>query len=730
MNPKKIDKLIIKLVSVSFGLILLLILVAAAQRRGLLPFGFRFYLHGGVEKGQGRIPEVKADWLKPILRKHGTARSVLFASDIYSPAAGRIFLHTNRPQDIRVTVNGTALHLGDQKNFNSFAVKSGFNRLVLRYSLPAVNPWELNVTLTGTAVLVPLPLQRMVCPGGPFSYARVVFHLVRLLDRLQTFGLVLAFLLVLWRILQTWREPQATREEAAFSGYSSIIRFFIVFVSIDLIVTFFVDFFFGKIFLFLPAAIAVPAAAGVQFVERRKKPVTWKLDRQKITMLVWVTSLVLLFAFFTSGTLLPLEPVGYGDLNSHLQMLKSIQLQGKSFTGENLGIYPQGSHALIVAGAKLLGLEPEEFLTPFLMAILIMLLFTIYLLGSSLIPGLPPAVWCLAYAVAYLPFIYQSLLVGYSFPAVLAVALFFASVYCNDRQSPCSAACALAASLIVYPYFVLPFLAGAAVFMFGSASRVDRRLLQRIFLRLLPAVVVTGFYFWIFLRHGFSQQEEGFVTAFLLNPFWGLKPWNALLAFLGIVWLLPEAKEKPARFLLLGIGLGFLANYLPYALFRITSTYYVMKNMIYLIAFGLIFEAAGLSVILRRWFRKKWFAPVILAVSVFLSIAFDRDAVRRLPSSTAHGVTAVNRWIVGHTAGGATIGIATSSAELRTLFQRTLGLRRKVVSVDPAGAALPTGDSWLVADRRYPSADAGLARRRPVYDRGDFSVYAPSRRLP
>jgi hypothetical protein len=110
-----------------------------------------------------------------------------------------------------------------------------------------------------------------------------------------------------------------------------------------------------------------------------------------------------------------------------------------------------------------------------------------------------------------------------------------------------------------------------------------------------------GIYAVVFIAHGFLQQKEGLATAFLLNPFLSLRFWITALIFFEVVFLFDSEYPKPALGLFSAITSGFLINYVPYALFRATSTYYVMKNMIVLIAFGMIFAAGALAHILRRF---------------------------------------------------------------------------------------------------------------------------------
>lgn len=164
----------------------------------------------------------------------------------------------------------------------------------------------------------------------------------------------------------------------------------------------------------------------------------------------------------------------------------------------------------------------------------------------------------------------------------------------------------MAASLAVYPYFAVAFLLGVIIFALWIERPYRLRGWNRLLTGLLPAIGVMGIYLGIFIANGFLQQQEGLETAYLLNPFLSLRFWNTALIFLGVVFLFDAEHSKPLLGLFSAVTSGFLINYLPYALFHATSTYYVMKNMIVLIAVGMIFAAGALTHICRRWLVPKW----------------------------------------------------------------------------------------------------------------------------
>ena len=603
---KKTDRVILLVTFLAFVMAAAYESARIAQRAGIMPFGFRYRIHGREDGGTGALRQIHPRQLREILDGHPVPKTVDFFTDLFASRPGRVFFHVNRPESVLLMLDGRPVPLGTRKFFHPLRLKRGFNRMTVRYSPFRSDPADLSISLSENAALLRFPFSRLVLPGKPLSIPRIAFFLVRFLDIGQTAAFFLALILIFFRLPRLFSRRQTIAPVPSRSLLFLIFQFFIdlfclynvlIFclnmlrVNVSLAVLFWVSGFFGLV-------ITGNAA--------RHRPIASGWARKKTAAFLGVTALVFLYVFFSTGSFLPVNPVGQGDMDSHLKMIRHIRQQGRFMEEENRRIYPQSIHAVIVMGARISGMEPEKFLTPFFISILILFFFSVYLLGSALIPGIPLFLWLLAFGISNFMFVFRGMLVQISFPAILSVSLFLISLFFCVRRSFPSSSIALAASLAVYPYFAVAFLLGIIVFSLWMERPFRLRQWGHLLLGLLPAIGVMGIYLSVFIAHGFLQQREGLETAYLLNPFLSLRFWNTALIFLEVVFLFESENSKPALGLFSAISCGFLVNYVPYALFQATSTYYVMKNMIVLIAVGIIFAAGALTWIFRRWLVPKW----------------------------------------------------------------------------------------------------------------------------
>jgi hypothetical protein len=181
----------------------------------------------------------------------------------------------------------------------------------------------------------------------------------------------------------------------------------------------------------------------------------------------------------------------------------------------------------------------------------------------------------------------------------------------------------LAAAVITYPYYAFFFIGIALVLTLDwlqQPGRTPRQRWRRSLLYFSPPLLsffVYGYMYWTF---GFSQQEQGFRTAFKVNPFISMQIINALLLLGGIYVLLKEGKNRRAMRFVLGAVAGFLAYFIPYYFLSFGSTYYFIKNMQYVILLSIPLEIVALAKMFRRCERTAWVKPVLFlgAAGIFV----------------------------------------------------------------------------------------------------------------
>ena len=690
------------------------------QKRGMLPFGFRYQALGQGLIEKGHLNKIQKTELEKILRKIPLPRRVVFSSEIYAVKTGHIFLHVTRPECIAMAVDGKAIEIGTRKFFVPLVLKKGFNLITFRYTLPALNPADLNIAFSDNATLLPFPFFRLVRPGKPFSFPKIAFYLIRIIDIGRTLIFSLIMFCIVLRLPGFFRRRREFEAPPAVSLFQLLLRSAIMIFSLYNISVF--CFYILKVHIPLDFIIWASIILGLffLFLDLKKSALTWAWNWKKAGVCLGISLIVLLHVWASSGSFLPLEPIGYGDFNSHHRMIRSIQLQGRFWDEEDCRIYPQSIHAAIVSGAKVLGLQPEEWVTPFLMLMAVLLLLSIYLVGNELFPGIPLYLWGIALAVSNFMFIFQSMFSYYRFPAIIAVALFLLALFFLLRKSLISASLALAASLAVYPYFAPAFLSGVVILYFWLEPPGRIREWFRLAAGLVPSLTVMGVYIAVYLDYGFTQQKECFVAAYILNPFLSLRFWNTALIFLAIVFCFRLKNPKPALGVFSAISCGFLCNYVPYALFNTKSTYYVMKNMLLLIAVGMIYAAAGLFFLLRKFKDRKWFLPAILSFTLLASILSHWPGAVKLTPSVALGTTAVNRWLLQNTPRTDSILLAIENKDQLQFFHQTLGVQRKLVRAPAGSTVFPAAASWLVIDR---SAAAAFAQSPSLEKEAEFSGF-------
>jgi hypothetical protein len=717
------QRLLVKLIIAASLLAVFFELGAGLQKRGLLPFGFRYQVSAPGLRTKGSLNKIDKTGLEKILKGLPAPRHILFFSEIYAAKSERIFFHVLRPECITLVVNGETIPIGTRKYYIPLALKKGFNPITIQYVPAASNPADLHIAFSENATLLPFPFFRLVQPGKPFSLPKIVFYLIRAIDGGRTLIFSLVLLIIFFRLPNFFlaqHDHEAGRSISlfqlvlqllvdTFSAYNiSVFCFYMLKIRIPL-------------FVFLWASLSL--GLFLLFLTCKKRTVRVALNWKKAGICIGIALIVFLYVFASCGSFLPLEPIGYGDFNAHLRMIKSIQLQGHFLSEENRGIYPQSVHAAIVSGAQILGLQPEEWITPFLMLMLAGLMFSIYLLGNELFPGIPIYFWVVSLGISNVLFIFRSMFQQYSFPAIIAVSLFAFSLFFHLRKSTAAASLSLAASLVIYPYFAPAFLTGIVIFFLWIESPFRLRKWLQLAVSLLPSLLAMGIYITIYVTQGFPQAKEGFVTAYLLNPFLSLRFWNTSLIFIAIAFCFLLKNAKPALGVFSAIVCGFFLNYIPYAVFHATSTYYVMKNMLLLIAIGWIYVAAALFFMVRKFWNKKWLLPIILFLSLPLAIESYLQTASQAPLRVARGTTAANRWLVMHTSSTDTILLDVGNGELLQFFLQTLGVQRKLIPATSDSSVVPSEVSWLVTCLPTAAETAKSKNMQKVAAFSDFSIF-------
>jgi hypothetical protein len=189
------------------------------QTKGILPFGFRYQFSGQGLIKKGSLNKIQKPGLERILKESPAPRRIVFTSEIYAARPGRIFFHVTRPECVAVMMDGKSIQIGTRKFFIPLVLKKGFNPIIIRYTLPAENPAALHVAFSENATLLPFPYFRLVWPGKSFSFAKIVFYLIRITDIGRTLVFALVLLLVFFRLPHFFRQRQnleASRSVSVF----------------------------------------------------------------------------------------------------------------------------------------------------------------------------------------------------------------------------------------------------------------------------------------------------------------------------------------------------------------------------------------------------------------------------------------------------------------------------------------------------------------------------------
>ncbi|MBN2384301.1 hypothetical protein JXQ70_15600 [bacterium] len=288
---------------------------------------------------------------------------------------------------------------------------------------------------------------------------------------------------------------------------------------------------------------------------------------------------------------------------AHLSMIDYISESGHFMQGGWGPIYPQALHGLFALVSDICGLASRQMITLLLMAFMILLPVILYYFSKFFVPTLSIGPFFLVLVISNAEFIQYSLFELYSFPAVFAVELFVLSLFYLINEHYLSSSLLFTAALLSYPYYAFVF--GLISFLF-----LIRNLLKSMVKPYLMIIwswlyfVLPGLYLFLylvtFLKTGYAQQEQGFDPAIKLVPFDFLTNTNALLIIVGLYCSVRYKLSKAIHFLALTVMLGFLGYYLPYLFFSVQTAYYFMKNVHYLILFGIVFELIAVMMFIDK----------------------------------------------------------------------------------------------------------------------------------
>jgi len=722
--PDRLGKIAIGAAAGSVLLVILFELLALATRSGLLPFGFNCRYRTDHVSRSAFLKQITPETLAPLFSEAPITTPIVFTAELYSPRTRSIFIHVGDQLRTRLQVNGTQVELREGRYFNPLSVHEGFNRLIIRYSPRKDEAFNLQVTLTESLMITPFPFYYLVQPQEGSPFPRILFHITRFLDQTKSLGFLAALLLLFFGAVRlVWKSRTAASIDAGrLTLFQQLFLAGANIAAMQILSAFLFQQLRIKPAFWPMAGAGLVISAVIILLEHRPVSLPVRFPQKGGPVFMGAIVLVCGYTFFAHGSLLPLEPIGYGDMNPHLKMIKTIQEEGRFMVEEIWGIYPQSLHAVVVNSARLLGREPEELLTPLSMLLMVVFLFMVYRFGAAFFPRIPIYCWMAALAISRWPFILQILFIQYSFPAIASVTLFFLSLYAKKSGTGITASILLAAALSVYPYLALLIVLGFLGLHLGSCHRWGFRSLVSAAVSLVPAALAMGLYILNYIRFGFPQQKEGFFAPFLWNPFLSLGFWNTFLLFAGVALILTRKRSTHFLSILIGVTIGFGFNYLLYAFFSFTSTYYIMKHFPFFVVLGVI----GTAILFSELSAKRLGRAGIVLVSVFaaaLLLGVIPHTAKENPFPGARGATAVNRWLKQRVPATEPILFIGREPNLRAFMQLTLAGQRPVRFADTVPENEENIAEWMVIDRRHMEISNFPKGFKHEFIEKDFAVF-------
>jgi hypothetical protein len=591
---------------------LCLITLEFTNKYNMLPFGFNYLVHKPGKKLTGKINLLETERCKEqLLDKIKNIKTIAFNSVVYSPQKENYRFHLSSPAGAMIKCNGLPVRLEARKFYNRMTLEKGFNSIGINYSFEKDSNLEIRFFMRKGFFSKPIPFYYCLLPGSTSS--KLLFHCIRFLDHSKSLGFLLALIILLVKMPGILMTKVAQTGNNKLSGESRRPIFeFVLWV---------LAMFFAGIFLNNRLNIALPDIV-LGLISLLVPLVLMKRSLPKITTVrfnlkstvVFILIAIFVFSYITaiSGKVIPLEPIGSGDLDAHMKMVYHFKIHHQFKLDEDRMIYPQTLHAFISIISDMIGTKPERVVTLMLALCLIGVFYLVYLLITYFFPGLHPVLFFLVFPLLNLEFIFDTIFRFYYFPPIVSIFFFLGVLLFFLEGRFMISSLLLAVSLVVYPYYTIIFSLTLFLLMLNRLATLEDSLLVKI-ARLLayffPAVLFMCLYVIIYIIYGFAQIQEGFASSVKFNPFSGFGPLASFMILFGISALLFYFKQNRSsltgRCLILAFGsvVGFSLYYIPYFFWGKGTTYYLTKNMLYLIIVGMIFEIYALAWVLS-WVRK------------------------------------------------------------------------------------------------------------------------------
>jgi len=577
------------------------------------PWGFHYQLVLNETEECGRISYLNPDKIKQVFHQYldGIATDehalLIFQTRVFVSTGATFDLHLSPVEQTKIFIDGQPVSTAPNKKayYQPLSLSTGWHSVTIHYFSQPSAPYQARFVLMNKSFPA-IPFYNYTLPGDTIS--GMLSLLLRNIAKVRHFGYYLAFLILLIVLLVRIKTfPQAIFPSSTPSLCFYLAEFCCLGCSFLMLVLFIKGFFkiplnnFWLIVLVIATAILVSKPSST----RR----SWYIDRRSMGENILLTALsfmwVSTYVYLKSSELFPMRLIGTGDVRTHLLMIDYIRDTDHFFLGGEWGpIYPQALHALVALLCDIAGLGSQQIITVMLIAMMSVMLITLFHLARLFLPGLGLGSYFLMIAFSNLPFLLYSLFSLYSFPAICAVLFFLQALYFLLNERYLLSAMLLTSALLSYPYFTAVFC--LVIFLFLSVDRINKGYsIERACLSIVTYFIVPCLYVIIYLitfaKVGYAQHEQGFESIEKLVPFDFLTNVNTLLVVIGLVWCLKKRSSKELALLALGTIIGFLLYYMPYRFWSVQTAYYLMKNMHYLILIGVIYSLAGVTAFVDKF---------------------------------------------------------------------------------------------------------------------------------
>lgn len=621
----KINKPVLKKCILIFSLLSLLSYLAIyfleiMNRANTLPFGFRYTAVTADQRLNGQIPDLTLGIVRKQiftgLQDSAAVKSLIFRTVVYSPVEKNYRYFLPEIKKISLTCNGNRIKIRTDGFRKQILLNQGFNDIEIRYRQVKANPqlfkFFIRFSFRKGVASRPLPFYYYGLPDSTAS--KILFRGILIMDQLKPVGFILALILIFLSLIRGFIKPEKRIILSRIKPNLAILFFEFFCLLLGLI--FSITFVKNRLNIYLSNGwiwfIALLMALLVLLKSLKGIKIRFSPDKETILVILLISLVVIGYLYTISGKLLPLEPVGAGDLRNHMVMVRHYQQFNEIKTDEFRMVYPQSLHAFIAVISGWLGIQPEAIITLFLALFFILTYSLIYLLIKHFFPDLSPLYFLASLLLMNVTFVLGTGFKFHYFPPLISIFFFLSALFFFYKNRIPVSSLLLAVSIIVYPYFVAIFTLPMFLLLLTGYSNEEMRMglkIRRLFLYFLLPLFFIFIYIFIYVSYGFPQHQQGFVTFSKLDPFSALKPVNTFLIFLGISHMIFRKFRKPGLNVLMFSAIaGFLIYYIPYYMFNLGSSYYLIKNIVFLVLIGIIPESLALQELgvgLRRKLRLK-----------------------------------------------------------------------------------------------------------------------------